>query len=146
MATSIRAKVDGELTRRVGSWFTVREIQDKLRINPSTLKPLIMKYARERILRRRHVSGTARSVQFSPAAGNEKKFKAILVDHMPYRNLGGMRSETTNSTRTASTRTASTRTAATKGKTSKKSSTTSKRSSKGTKASSRRSSTKRSRR
>lgn len=89
MAITIRAKVDNELTNRVGSWFTVREIQDKLRINPSTLKPLIMKYARERLLRRRQVRGTARSVQFSPAARNANEFKKLLVNSMPYRNLGG---------------------------------------------------------
>lgn len=87
MTNTIRAKVDNELTRRVGTWFTVREIQDKLQINPSTLKPLIMKYARERVLRRRHVKGTARSVEFSPAAGSQNSFKALLVKNMPYRNL-----------------------------------------------------------
>ena len=87
MVMTIRAKVDTELTRRVGKWFTVREIQDKLRINPSTLKPLIMKYARENVLRRRHVKGTARSVQFSPAAGSITSFKTLLERHMPYRNL-----------------------------------------------------------
>ena len=74
MATTVRSRVDSELTNRVGSWFTVREIQDKLRINPSTLKPLIMKYARESLLRRRSVRGTARSVQFSPAARNTAEF------------------------------------------------------------------------
>lgn len=87
MGTTIRAKIDGELTRRVGKWFTVREIQDRLKINPSTLKPLIMKYAREKVLRRRHVKGTARSVQFSPAASSTNAFKEILVRNMPYRNL-----------------------------------------------------------
>ncbi|MCO6431215.1 MAG: hypothetical protein J5J00_10170 [Deltaproteobacteria bacterium] len=87
MANTIRAKVDSELTRHVGKWFTVRQIQDKLRINPSTLKPLIMKYARERVLRRRHVKGTARSVEFSPAAGNTNAFKQLLVKSMPYRNF-----------------------------------------------------------
>ena len=87
MATTIRAKVDGELTKQVGKWFTVRQIQDKLRINPSTLKPLIMKYARESVLRRRHVKGTARSVEFSPAAANVNSFKALLERFMPYRNL-----------------------------------------------------------
>ena len=89
MGMTIRAKVDSELTRRVGTWFTVRQIQDKLRINPSTLKPLIMKYARESVLRRRHVKGTARSVEFSPAAGSSKNFSQLLVKHMPYRNLMG---------------------------------------------------------
>ena len=86
---SIRAKVDKELTNRVGKWFTVRQIQDKLRINPSTLKPLIMKYAREKVLVRRKVKGTARSVEFSPAANSINTFKAVLVRHMPYRNFGG---------------------------------------------------------
>ncbi len=94
MATTIRAKVDGELTKRVGKWFTVREIQDKLCINPSTLKPLIMKYARESVLRRRHVKGTARSVEFSPAAANVNSFKAMLERFMPYRNLGAKTSRT----------------------------------------------------
>ena len=88
MATTIRLKVDTELTKRVGKWFTVREIQDKLRINPSTLKPLIMKYARENVLRRRKVKGTPRSVEFSPAAGSVNSFKQLLERHMPYRNLG----------------------------------------------------------
>jgi hypothetical protein len=87
MGTTIRARIDGELTRRVGKWFTVREIQDRLKVNPSTLKPLIMKYARERVLRRRSVKGTARSVQFSPAANSVNAFKQILVKNMPYRNL-----------------------------------------------------------
>jgi len=86
---TIRAKVDRELTNRVGRWFTVRQIQDKLRINPSTLKPLIMKYARERVLVRRKVKGTARSVEFSPAAGSATTFQQVLKRHMPYRNLGG---------------------------------------------------------
>ena len=98
MATSIRSKVDTELTRRVGKWFTVREIQDKLRINPSTLKPLIMKYARENVLRRRHVKGTARSVQFTPAAPSIRAFQALLVRNMPYRNLTGSRSGITSKT------------------------------------------------
>lgn len=87
---TIRAKVDKELTNRVGKWFTVREIQEKLRINPATLKPLIMKYAREKVLVRRKVKGTARSVQFSPAANNATKFQAMLVSNMPYRNTGTM--------------------------------------------------------
>ena len=87
MTISIRAKVDTELTNRVGTWFTYRQIQDKLRINPATLKPLIMKYAREKVLRRRKVKGTARAVEFSPAAGSRTNFQRILVDYMPYRNL-----------------------------------------------------------
>lgn len=94
MATTIRARVDNELTRRVGKWFTVREIQDKLRINPSTLKPLIMKYAREHLLRRRHVKGTARSVEFSPAANSIKSFQSLLTKHMPYRNLSATAGKT----------------------------------------------------
>jgi hypothetical protein len=98
MATTntIRCKIDNELARRVGKWFTVRQIQDKLRINPSTLKPLIMKYARENVLRRRHVKGTARSVEFSPAANTINAFKDLLNRNMPYRNLGSAR--TTRST------------------------------------------------
>ncbi len=99
--TTIRLKVDTELTRRVGKWFTVREIQDKLKINPSTLKPLIMKYAREKVLRRRHVKGTARSVQFSPAAGSTNSFKQVLEKHMPYRNLQAA-GKKSSSSRTAS--------------------------------------------
>ncbi|MBN8549081.1 MAG: hypothetical protein J0M12_07195 [Deltaproteobacteria bacterium] len=87
MASTIRAKVDTELTRRVGKWFTVREIQEKLRINPATLKPLLMKYARENLLRRRHVKGTARSVQFSPAANSRSSFEALISRNMPYRNF-----------------------------------------------------------
>ena len=87
MANTIRAKIDGEITRHVGRWFTVRQIQDKLKINPSTLKPLIMKYARERVLRRRSVKGTARSVEFSPAATSTKTFQQLLSKNMPYRNL-----------------------------------------------------------
>ena len=83
--TTIRAKVDSELTRRIGTWFTVREIQRKLRINPSTLKPLIMRYARERVLKRRQIKGTARSVEFSPAATNSKEFANLIIQAMPYR-------------------------------------------------------------
>ena len=89
MTTSIRAKVDRELTSRVGKWFTVRQIQDKLSINPSTLKPLIMKYAREKVLLRRKVKGTARSVEFSPAAKNVNSFQQVLTKYMPYRNVTG---------------------------------------------------------
>ena len=87
MSATIRAKVDTELSRRIGTWFTVREIQDKLNIKQATLKPLIMKYARESLLKRRHVRGTARSVQFTPAAKNASLFKNMLLDKMPYRNL-----------------------------------------------------------
>lgn len=91
--TTIRAKVDTELTRRIGTWFTVRDIQDKLRINPSTLKPLIMKYARENVLRRRKIRGTARSVEFSPAANNHGSFKKVLIQVMPYRNFGAAKAK-----------------------------------------------------
>jgi DNA-binding MarR family transcriptional regulator len=84
--STIRAQVDTEIARRVGTWFTVREIQDKLKINPSTLKPLIMKYARENVLRRRHVKGTARSVEFSPASGSMSAFQSLLLEAMPYRS------------------------------------------------------------
>ncbi len=90
MTTStIRAKVDGELTRRIGKWFTVRDIQNKLKINPSTLKPLIMKYARENVLKRRSIKGTARSVEFTPASASTKGFQDLLVKSMPYRMFGG---------------------------------------------------------
>ena len=88
---SIRSRIDTELTRRVGEWFTVREIQDKLRVNPSTLKPLIMKYARERVLRRRRISGTARSVEFSPNAQTPSSFEKLMIRHMPYRVTSKMR-------------------------------------------------------
>ncbi len=89
MATAtIRLKIDTELTKKVGKWFTVREIQDKLKINPSTLKPLIMKYARENVLVRRRVKGTPRSVEFSPASKSINGFKDLLNKNMPYRNLG----------------------------------------------------------
>lgn len=87
MSTTIRSKVDNELLKRVGSWFSVREIQDTLRINPATLKPLIMKYAREELLKRRHIKGTARSVQFSPAAKNVNDFKKLISSLMPYRPI-----------------------------------------------------------
>jgi DNA-binding MarR family transcriptional regulator len=87
MAKTIRARVDEELSRRVGKWFTVREIQDKLKVNPSTLKPLIMRYARENVLKRRAVKGTARSVEFTPAAKNMNAFRQMLVKNMPYREM-----------------------------------------------------------
>jgi len=87
MSGDIRFRVDSELTKRVGTWFTVREIQETLRINPATLKPLLMKYARENLLRRRHVKGTARSVQFSPAAPNKNSFNALITRSMPYRQF-----------------------------------------------------------
>jgi hypothetical protein len=87
MSGDIRFRVDSELTKRVGTWFTVREIQESLKINPATLKPLLMKYARENLLRRRHVKGTARSVQFSPAAGNKNTFCALIGRNMPYRQF-----------------------------------------------------------
>lgn len=105
MNTTIRSKVDRELTSRVGKWFTVRDIQDKLRINPSTLKPLIMKYARERVLVRRKVKGTARSVEFSPAAKSATAFHQVLVKHMPYRNLtaAGSKSKNRSTTRSKTT-------------------------------------------
>ena len=90
---SVRAIIDTELTRQVGKWFTVREIQDRLQVNPSTLKPLIMRYARENVLRRRSVKGTARSVQFSPASANLKKFETMLAGLMPYRNVNGKRAQ-----------------------------------------------------
>jgi hypothetical protein len=122
MAT-IRAKVDTELTNRVGKWFTVREIQDKLKVKSSTLKPLIMKYAREKLLRRRSIRGTARSVEFSPITTNAKNFSSLLKNKMPYRNLGGSKT-----TRLSAAKKSSTRTTAKKSKTSKKSSKTSSRS------------------
>lgn len=86
MATSsIRTKIDSEITSRIGKWFTVRQIQDKLKVNPATLKPLIMRYAREKLLKRRSVKGTARSVEFTPAASNKASFEKLLGSKMPYR-------------------------------------------------------------
>lgn len=89
MAMTVRAKIDTELTRRVGKWFTVRDLQDKLGVKAVTLKPLIMKYARENLLKRRNVKGTSRAVQFSPAASNLKSFMQLMAKNMPYRNLRG---------------------------------------------------------
>jgi len=104
MATaSIRARIDRELTSRVGKWFTVRQIQDKLKINPSTLKPLIMKYARERVLVRRKVKGTARSVEFSPAASSITNFHKALVRFMPYREATVAYKTATKRSKTAKT-------------------------------------------
>lgn len=85
---SIRGKIDNELSKKAGRWFTVREIQDRLQLNPATLKPLIMRYAREGMLKRRHVKGTSRSVEFSPAATNPSAFKQLLMRKMPYRSPG----------------------------------------------------------
>ncbi|MDZ4785348.1 MAG: hypothetical protein SGJ02_04645 [bacterium] len=85
---TVRAKIDSEITRRVGKWFTVRELQEKLRVENSTLKPLIMRYARDSVLVRRKVKGVARAVQFSPAAKNTKEFQALLDKYMPYKAKG----------------------------------------------------------
>ena len=116
---TIRAKVDRELTNRVGKWFTVRQIQDKLRINPSTLKPLLMKYARENVLKRRKVKGTARAVEFTPAATSSNTFQAVLTRFMPYRNFsstskkfGGSRGGRTITARTAVRKTTARKTTA----------------------------------
>ena len=87
MTSTVRGRIDGELSKRIGQWFTVREIQDKLHVNPATLKPLIMRYARESVLRRRKMNGTARSVQFSPAARKIGDFRELLIDAIPYRNF-----------------------------------------------------------
>lgn len=87
MIATVRGKIDGELTKRIGQWFTVREIQDKLHVNPATLKPLIMRYARESVLKRRKVKGTARAVQFSPGVANRAEFKQLLDGAIPYRNF-----------------------------------------------------------
>lgn len=87
MMATVRGKIDGELTKRIGQWFTVREIQDKLHVNPATLKPLIMRYARESVLKRRKVKGTARAVQFSPMVRNRSEFKQLLDGAIPYRNF-----------------------------------------------------------
>jgi DNA-binding MarR family transcriptional regulator len=106
MSLTIRAKIDRELTNRVGKWFTVRQIQDKLRVNPSTLKPLIMKYARENVLKRRKVKGTARSVQFTPAAPSKNVFATVLNRHMPYRNLTTTAKKTTLSAKRAAPKSA----------------------------------------
>ncbi len=85
---TVRSKIDTEITKRVGSWFTVRELQNKLRVSNSTLKPLIMRYARDQILRRRRVKGVARAVEFSPAARNIKEFQSVLDQYMPYKAKG----------------------------------------------------------
>ncbi len=87
MMATVRGQIDGELTKRVGQWFTVREIQDRLRVNPATLKPLIMRYARESVLKRRRVRGATRAVQFSPAVRNRSEFKKLLDGAIPYRNF-----------------------------------------------------------
>lgn len=84
---TIRERVDAELSKRVGTWFTLREIQEAVRVNPATLKPMIMKYAKENILRRRAVRGAARAVQFSPASSSKSGFKTLLTKTHPYRNF-----------------------------------------------------------
>lgn len=89
MAMTVRAKIDTELSRLVGKWFTVRDLQDKLGVKAVTLKPLIMKYARENLLKRRAVKGSSRAVQFTPAASNLKGFMQLMAKNMPYRNLKG---------------------------------------------------------
>ena len=104
MSMSIRAKIDAELTKHISKWFTVRQIQNKLRVAQSTLKPLIMRYARENVLRRRHIKGTARSVEFSPATGKPTTFKTMLVNMMPYRNVSGRRSASKTSSKSRTSR------------------------------------------
>lgn len=99
MAMTVRAKIDTELTRLVGKWFTVRDLQDKLGVKAVTLKPLIMKYARENLLKRRAVKGSSRAVQFTPAAGNLKGFMQLMAKNMPYRNLKGNKNLITEATK-----------------------------------------------
>lgn len=110
---TVRSKIDSEITKRVGSWFTVRELQSKLRVSNSTLKPLIMRYARDQILRRRRVKGVARAVEFSPAARNIKEFQSIMDQYMPYKAKGTKRNAAAKTNTTA--KKGATRSAAKKG-------------------------------
>lgn len=85
---TVRGKIDSAITKQVGKWFTVRDLQQKLNVENSTLKPLIMRYARDRILVRRKVKGEARAVQFSPAAKSIKEFEVLMGNYMPYKTSG----------------------------------------------------------
>jgi hypothetical protein len=85
---TVRGKIDSAITKQVGKWFTVRDLQQKLKVENSTLKPLIMRYARDQILVRRKVKGEARAVQFSPAAKSVKEFENLMNQYMPYKTSG----------------------------------------------------------
>jgi hypothetical protein len=85
---TVRGKIDSEITKNVGKWFSVSDLQKKLKVENSTLKPLIMRYARDQILVRRKVKGEARAVQFSPAAKNVKEFQNLMNQYMPYKTSG----------------------------------------------------------
>ncbi len=85
---TVRGKIDSAITKQVGKWFTVRDLQEKLEVENSTLKPLIMRYARDQILVRRKVKGEARAVQFSPAAKSVKEFENLMNQYMPYKTSG----------------------------------------------------------
>jgi len=85
---TVRGKIDSAITKQVGKWFTVRDLQQKLKVENSTLKPLIMRYARDQILVRRKVKGEARAVQFSPAAKTVKEFENLMNQYMPYKTSG----------------------------------------------------------
>jgi hypothetical protein len=85
---TVRGKIDSAITKQVGKWFTVSDLQAKLKVENSTLKPLIMRYARDQILVRRKVKGEARAVQFSPAAKSTKEFEILMANYMPYKTKG----------------------------------------------------------
>lgn len=85
---TVRGKIDSAITKQVGKWFTVSDLQSKLKVENSTLKPLIMRYARDQILVRRKVKGEARAVQFSPAAKSIKEFENLMANYMPYKTKG----------------------------------------------------------
>lgn len=85
---TVRGKIDSAITKQVGKWFTVSDLQAKLKVENSTLKPLIMRYARDQILVRRKVKGESRAVQFSPAAKSTKEFETLMANYMPYKTKG----------------------------------------------------------
>lgn len=115
-ATTVRARIDGELSRQIGKWFTLRQMQDKLKINQATLKRLILRYASESVLRRRKVKGTARAVEFSPAAANLNGFQKLLINKMPARTkTTSTKTKTAKSaTKTATKKSSATRSTKTK--------------------------------
>ncbi len=108
-SNTVRARIDSEITRHVGKWFTVRKIQDKLKVNPATLKPLIMKYARQKLLKRRSIKGTARAVEFSPISNSTSSFQSILLAKMPYRNFRGASKTSTSKSSKSSSKSSSKR-------------------------------------
>jgi ABC-type antimicrobial peptide transport system permease subunit len=105
---TVRGKIDSEITKNVGKWFSVSDLQKKLKVENSTLKPLIMRYARDQILVRRKVKGEARAVQFSPAAKNVKEFQNLMNQYMPYKTSGKkIVSKNAQSSKTASSKASS---------------------------------------